>query len=49
MSFASVLTYTVAQWIAKSMDADIKEVINVLFAQCIQLEMLGEGEDKDAN
>lgn len=47
MSFASVLNYNIAQWVAKSMGVDLKEVINVLFSQAIQLEMLGEGEDID--
>ncbi len=47
LSFASVMCYNVAQWIAKSMNIDVKEVANVLFSQCIQLEMLKEGEEKN--
>lgn len=47
LSFSSVLTYNVAQWIANSMKTDIKEVINVIFSQCIQLEMLKEGEEEN--
>lgn len=45
MSFASVLTHSVAKWIARSMDTSVKEVDSVIFAQCIQLEMLEEKKD----
>ena len=47
MSFASVLSFNIAQWVARSMNVDVKEVVNVLFSQCIQLEMLSEDEKDD--
>lgn len=47
LSFTSVLGYNVAQWLAKSMGIDTKEVINVLMAQTIQLDMLREDEKSD--
>lgn len=47
VSFASVLVYDTAQWIASSMGVDTKEVVNVMFSQCIQLEMLNKGEEDE--
>lgn len=45
LSFASVLTHNVAKWIADSMKVNVEEVENVIFSQCIQLEMLEDKND----
>lgn len=47
LSFQSVMCHMVAKWIAKSMNVDINEVINVILAQCIQFAMLEDGEKND--
>lgn len=47
LSFASVLSYNVAKWIARSMNTNVEEVCNVIFAQCIELQMLEKGEKDD--
>lgn len=49
ISFASVLTHNVAKWIADSMKTDVKEVENVIFSQCIQLDILEDNNDDKSN